>query len=46
LLRDVLRFAFSGRRLWLLPIVFALLLVTLLAATGALAPYAAFLYPL
>jgi hypothetical protein len=45
-LRDVFRFVFSGRRLWLLPIVFALLLVTLLAAAGALTPYAAFLYPL
>ncbi|AKT42585.1 DUF5989 family protein [Chondromyces crocatus] len=45
-LADVLRFVFSGRRLWMLPIVLVLLVVSLLAAVGALAPYAAFLYPL
>ena len=45
-LSDVFRFVFSGRRLWLLPIVVVLFLVSLLAALGALAPYSAFLYPL
>ncbi len=45
-LTDVLRFVFSGKRLWLLPIVIVLLVVTALAAVGALAPYSAFLYPL
>jgi hypothetical protein len=45
-LGDIFRFVFSGRRLWLLPIVLVLLLVSLLAAVGALAPYSAFLYPL
>jgi hypothetical protein len=44
--KDVLRFVFSGRRLWLLPIVLVLALVSVLAAVGALAPYSAFLYPL
>lgn len=43
---DLLRFVFSGRRIWLLPIVLVLFVVSILAATGALAPYAAFLYPL
>jgi hypothetical protein len=43
---DLLRFVFSGRRLWLLPIAIVLLLVSLLAAMGALTPYSAFLYPL
>ena len=42
---DLFRFVFSGRRLWLLPIVLVLFVVSILAATGALAPYAAFLYP-
>ena len=45
-LREVFRFVLSGRRLWMLPIVLVLLLVSVLAAVGALAPYAAFLYPL
>ena len=45
-LKDLLGFVFSGRRLWLLPILLVLLLVSALAAVGALAPYAAFLYPL
>ncbi len=45
-LKDLFRFVLSGRRLWMLPIVLVLLLVSLLAAVGALAPYAAFLYPL
>jgi hypothetical protein len=45
-LTDLLRFVFTGRRLWLLPIALVILLVSVLAATGALAPYAAFLYPL
>ncbi len=44
--RDVAAFVTSGRRLWLLPIVLLLLLVSALAAVGALTPYAAFLYPL
>jgi len=43
---DLLRFVFSGRRLWMLPIAIVLILVSLLAAVGALAPYSAFLYPL
>lgn len=45
-LRDVGRFLTTGRRLWLIPIVLLLLLVSMLAAVGALAPYSAFLYPL
>jgi len=45
-LTDVLRFVLSGRRLWLLPIVLVLLVVSVLAAVGALAPYSVFLYPL
>jgi hypothetical protein len=44
--RSLLAFAFSGRRLWMLPVVALLLLVSILALVGALAPYAAFLYPL
>jgi hypothetical protein len=44
--KDVLRFVFSGRRLWLLPIVIILVVVSVMAATGALAPYSVFLYPL
>jgi hypothetical protein len=43
---DLFRFVFSGRRLWLLPIALVLLVVSVLAATGALAPYSVFLYPL
>jgi hypothetical protein len=43
---DVLCFVFSGRRLWLLPIAIILILISVLAAVGALAPYSAFLYPL
>jgi hypothetical protein len=39
-------FVTTGRRLWLLPVLGLLLLVSLLAVVGALAPYAAFLYPL
>jgi hypothetical protein len=45
-LRDLSRFIFSGRRVVLLPIVLVILLVSILAAVGALAPYSAFLYPL
>jgi len=45
-LRDLIRFVFSGRRLWLLPIFLVLLVVSVMAATGALAPYSVFLYPL
>ena len=44
--KDLARFVFSGRRLWLLPIFLVLLVASLMAATGALAPYAVFLYPL
>jgi len=44
--KDLVRFVFSGRRLWLLPILLVLLVVTVMAATGALAPYSLFLYPL
>ena len=44
--KDLVRFVFSGRRLWLLPILVVLLVVTVMAATGALAPYSLFLYPL
>jgi hypothetical protein len=44
--RSVLAFAMTGRRLWMLPVVALLLLVSILALVGALAPYAAFLYPL
>jgi hypothetical protein len=44
--KDLLRFVFSGKRLWLLPIFLVLLVVSIMAATGALAPYSVFLYPL
>lgn len=44
--RSVLAFTTSGGRLWLIPILVLLLLVSILALVGALAPYAAFLYPL
>ena len=44
--KDLLRFVFSGKRLWLLPIFLVLLVVSVMAATGALAPYSVFLYPL
>jgi hypothetical protein len=37
---------FSGRRIWLLPILLVLFVVSILAAVGALTPYAFFLYPL
>jgi hypothetical protein len=43
---ELLRFVFSGRRLWMLPILLVLLIVCVLAVTGALAPYSLFLYPL
>ncbi len=49
-LRDVLSFVWrdkgEGRRLWLLPILVVLIVVSILAAVGALAPYATFIYPL
>jgi hypothetical protein len=45
-IRDVLAFATSGGRGWMLPILAILALVSLLAIAGALAPYAALLYPL
>ena len=45
-LRNLLKFATSGGRLWLLPIVLLLVVVATLAVLGALTPYAAFLYPL
>jgi hypothetical protein len=44
--RDLLGFVFSGKRLWLLPILILLILISLLTAFGALAPYAPLLYPL
>jgi hypothetical protein len=44
--RALWAFASSGQRMWLVPVVALLLLVSLLALAGALAPYAAFLYPL
>ena len=46
LLGQLLSFLFGGRRIVLLPIVLIILLVSVLAAVGALAPYSAFLYPL
>ncbi len=46
LAREVAAYVFAGKRLWLVPLVLLLILVALLAATGALAPYASFLYPL
>lgn len=45
-LRELFAFTATGRRAWMLPLVVVLLVVSLLAAVGALAPYAAFLYPL
>jgi hypothetical protein len=45
-LKNLVAFARGRGRWWLVPIVLILLLVSLLAAIGALAPYAAFLYPL
>jgi hypothetical protein len=44
--RDLVGFVFSGKRAWLVPILLVLAVVSLLAAVGALTPYAAFLYPL
>jgi hypothetical protein len=44
--RDLFAFAFSGGRLWLLPIIILLIVVAVLAAVGALAPYSPFVYPL
>jgi hypothetical protein len=45
-LRDLARFVLSGRRAWLIPVIVVLVVVSTLAALGALTPYAAFLYPL
>ncbi len=45
-LRNMLGFVFSGGRLWMLPILIILIIISVLAAVGALTPYAAFLYPL
>lgn len=45
-LRNLLRFVFSGGRLWMLPILVILVIISVLAAVGALTPYAALLYPL
>ncbi len=45
-LRDLARFVFGGRRRWLLPLVVLLLLALILAVTGALHPWAVFIYPL
>ena len=44
--RELLAFATSGSRVWMLPILALLVLVSILALAGALAPFAAFLYPL
>lgn len=44
--RDVLAFTFSRERAWLAPILLVLLVVSVLAALGALSPYALFIYPL
>lgn len=44
--RSVYDFTVRGRRLWMVPLILVLLVVSLLAAVGALAPYTAFLYPL
>lgn len=44
--KNLFDFTVRGRRLWLLPLVLVMLVVSLLAAVGALAPYTAFLYPL
>lgn len=43
--RSLISFLFAGR-LWLVPVVVLLILISLLAAFGGLAPYASFLYPL
>jgi len=45
-LKNLIAYARERKRPWLVPIVIILLLVSLLAAIGALTPYAAFLYPL
>lgn len=45
-LRELFAFARERKRAWLVPIILIVLLVSLLAAIGALAPYTAFLYPL
>jgi len=45
-LRSLFSFVCSGGRLWLLPILLILIIISVLAAVGALTPYAAFLYPL
>jgi hypothetical protein len=45
-LRSLYAFTVRGGRLWMVPLFVVLLLVSLLAAFGALAPYTAFLYPL
>lgn len=45
-LRDLFAFAGTGKRAWMLLLVLVLIVVAILAGTGALAPYALFLYPL
>jgi len=45
-LRELTAYVLGGRRFWLAPLVVVLLVVTVLAATGALAPWAVFVYPL
>jgi hypothetical protein len=42
--RELFSFATSGRRLWLLPIILLLVVVSVLAAVGALLPYGFFMY--
>jgi hypothetical protein len=44
--RSLLAFAFTGRRLWMLPVIALLFLASLLALVGALAPYSPLVYPL
>jgi hypothetical protein len=44
--RDLVAFTRTGRRAWMVPILIILLVVSVLAALGALSPYALFIYPL
>jgi hypothetical protein len=46
MLREMAAFVWNGHRLWLIPIVLLLLLVSVLVVTGALGSYSPFLYPL
>jgi len=44
--RQLLRLALQSRKIWLLPIVLALVIVALLVVSANLAPVPIFLYPL